>query len=213
MKVALFDFCETLVSFQSADPYLRYVLEKAKIRVPNKRLNINFINRVYFHLFNISICKNTLLRLTKGVPFSRMNEYAGQYYEERIKPGLIKDSIALLRKLQQEGYKIYIVSAGFDIYIKYFAQDFNVDKIICSRIKFDNGISSGKLDGVDLIGSRKTEVLTKKFNLKSLKAEDSVAVSDSRSDLPLLNYCKRKIVVCQKRPAWSTNEMEVLLWN
>ena len=74
-------------------------------------------------------------------------------------------------------------------------------------------MSSGKLNGYDLIGNKKTEALAKKFNQKSLVLEDSVAVSDSRSDLPLLNYCKRKIVVCHKRPAWSTNEMEVLLWN
>ena len=33
-KIAIFDFCETLVGFQSADAYIKYVLNEEKIDVP-----------------------------------------------------------------------------------------------------------------------------------------------------------------------------------
>ena len=41
-----------------------------------------------------------------------------------------------------------------------------------------------------------------------------VGLSDSDSDLPMLNLCKRKIVVSQaKHQDWVTEDMEEIVWN
>ena len=123
-KIAIFDFCETIVRFQSADAYIKYVLKRECKNVELRHGKINsLINKVWFHFFNASISKNRLLKQLKGIDEEKLNQYANDYYEEIIVPGLIPETIEYLKKLQTEGYFIVIASAGFGIYIKYFTKE------------------------------------------------------------------------------------------
>lgn len=212
-RIAIFDFCETLVSFQTADAYLKYVLQKEEIEEPAlSGLSVLF-NKLCFRVFNVGWNKHIFLKKLKGIKESSLEQYAFQFYYEKIKTALIKESVDLLVKLKKEGYYIVIASAGFGIYIKYFANDMNVDQYICSEIEFKNEKATGKLSGYDLIRRKKTRKLRSVFHMNSLRNCESVAVSDSKSDLPLLNYCKKAIVVCKKKPRWLKKGMEVLIWN
>ena len=72
---------------------------------------------------------------------------------------------------------------------------------------------TGKLYGYDLIRANKVKKLKYVFGVSSLKQIDSIAISDSKSDLPLLEYCRKAVVVCKKKPKWINSWMEVILWN
>lgn len=211
-KIAIFDFCETLVRFQTADEYLRYVIKEEKMVQPTLSGIGSLVNKIWFRIFNVSLKKNILLKKIKGLSSDKLDEYARQFYKQFIVPMLIEESVNYLRKLKEEGYYIIIASAGFDIYIKYFANEAGVDKIICSQIGLKKGRCIGKLQDYDLIGRNKVRKIKKILHKQTLRDGDSVAVSDSHSDLPLLKYCKKAVVVCKRRPNWVKKDMEVLLW-
>lgn len=211
-KIAIFDFCETLVKFQSADAYINYVIDAEKIIRHRQSLIGCVLNKVCFRLFNVSWNKHVLMKTICGLSRTDLEKYACEFYHQQIRPGLIKNSVDYLRKLKEEGYHIIIASAGFDIYINYFASEMGVDQIICSELEFVGEKFSGRLTNYDLIGNKKVKALKEILQMPTLKDCDSIAVSDSRSDLPLLNYCKKAVVVCKKTPSWIKRDMEVLIW-
>lgn len=200
-KIALFDFCDTLVSFQTANEYVRYYVKNYAT------LSIKWRHFIYLALSASGIIsrmekkhpsrnvrKRILLWQLKGSSKNQMNMVAKQYYNNRIKPCLIKETIAELLKYQKEGRKIMIVSGGYDIYIKYFAVEYGIElsNIISNRLLFKKDSFTGKFD-LDCMGGEKVNLLNKSFEIREYV--DVVAYSDAISDLPLLQWADRAYVV------------------
>ena len=218
-KIALFDFCETLANFQTADAYVRYVM-RVHSREIKKGLNYwlqilmekSKLSAVLFRLGS-NVNKFMLLSNLKGLSVSMLEQSAKSYYDEVIKPNLIKETVAELKKCQDEGYYCAIVSGGYDIYLNFFAEEFRTDMLLCSQLKFHHGLFSGKLEGKDCMAEEKVNRLRKVFSVNDMKGMDSVSYSDSESDLPFLNFTKRAVVVKKKAPQWAIKrKFEILLW-
>ena len=217
-KVALFDFCETLANFQTADAYVRYVMRKRKVK---KGLNYwtqiflekSKLSAILFRL-GINVNKFMLLANLKELPENVLKEDAKGYYEDVIKPNLIAETIQELRQKQMEGYQCIIVSGGYDVYLRHFAEEYSIDKVLCSRLKFKDGVFTGRLLGKDCMGKEKARIMSKEFGTANLKCIDSISYSDSRSDMPFLNYTRRAVVVARKKaPQWAVqHKFETLLW-
>ena len=218
-KIALFDFCETLANFQTADAYVKYVISKDYIKIKkgfNYYLQILLfklkISSVLFHL-GININKFLLLNNLKGLNYELLSNEAEKYYKDVIKPNLIKETLFELEKLKKEHYEIVIVSGGYDIYLRYFSYDYKVDHLLCSNLLFKNNIFTGSLDGKDCMGEEKIARIKKSLGLIDLKSCESIAFSDSISDMPLLKFAKKAVVVSRKTKKWAiNNNFKTILW-
>ena len=217
-KVALFDFCETIANFQTADSYVRYVMRKRKVK---KGLNYwtqllmerSKLSAILFRL-GINTNKFMLLANLKGLPERMLREDAKDYYEDVVKPNLIAESILELRQKQKDGYQCIIVSGGYDVYLHYFAEDYGINQLLCSRLRFEDGVFTGGLLGKDCMGHEKVRMMSKEFGTANLKDIDSISYSDSQSDMAFLNYTRRAVVVARnKTPQWAIqHKFETLLW-
>ena len=200
-KIALFDFCETLVSFQTADAFVRFVGEATgSVRVA-RALRIHHllarkgILQCLYKLFpKASPGKRIVARGLRGIPEQELDLLAGRYYAERLKPALIPEVIGRLRDLQQEGWRIVLVSGGYEIYLRHFALDFDIapEDILATRLDFRRNLCTGSFAGKDCMYDNKTMYLDRCFRRG---AYESVAFSDSDSDLPLLRWADSGVVV------------------
>lgn len=217
-KVALFDFCETLANFQTADAYVRYVMHKRKVRHGLNYWVQLLMEKGKFSaiLFRLGINANKFMLLAnlKGLSEGMMREDAKGYYEDVIKPNLIAESILELQQKQKDGYQCIIVSGGYDVYLRHFADEYGIDKVLCSKLKFEDGVFTGKLLGKDCMGKEKVRKMSKDFGTANLKDIDSISYSDSQSDTPFLDYTRRSVVVARKKaPSWAIkHKYEILLW-
>lgn len=221
--VALFDFCETLVDFQTADAFVDFVRNHILCQKKNKMFFLEsilttlkkfriiaIINIIFSHKFSIS--KRLKLLQLKGLSLKELDAYAEEYYNNIIRPHLIGVVLTELKKLQSDGLKIIIVSGGYDIYLKYFAKEFSIDKLISSRIKFSKGVCNGTLWGIDCLNKNKTKLLNK------INTEDryyyKFAYSDSITDLPMLHIADKAIVVSKhKNQHWAElNKFRQIIW-
>lgn len=218
-KVALFDFCETLANFQTADAYVRYVMRKHNEEIKKGLaywlqilMEKTKCSAVLFRLgFNVN--KFMLLNNLRGLSENVLTNEAKGFYNDVIKPNLIKETITELRKCKEEGFSCIIVSGGYDVYLKFFVEEYGIDKLLCSRLKFVDGTFSGTLDGKDCMNEEKVARMKKYFCKDNLKDIDSVSYSDSKSDLPFLNYTKKAVVVSNRNPKWAKNhKFDILLW-
>lgn len=215
-KIAFFDFCDTLVPFQSADAYVKFVLKHHK-SFPMLMRRVFFVLLRNIHLLNWYIQKRhtshkaLVLWQLKGLSESVMRDMAKKFYDTRIKPTLISETYNCLKKRQSDGYRIVLVSGGYDIYLHLFAADngINACDVFSTELFFENGVFSGKYVS-DCMNELKVVRVEKKFDQKKIY---SVAYSDSLSDLPLLTWCDEAFLVqyaTSNRSIKKTNMLKLL---
>jgi len=123
-----------------------------------------------------------------------------------------------LEKLQQkqQDCSIWILSGGYDIYIKYFVHEFKLDGLVSSQIKFSNTHKClGKLSGIDCLSENKIVLFAKQVDLGSIDLKNSYAYSDSETDLPMLKLVGNGIVISKYfSQEWAAkNTLKEIVWN
>ncbi len=217
-KVALFDFCETLVNFQTADAFVDFVRSKEN----NKRMI--FLEKIkkihdgcrianiveYLLMGENSISKRLKLLQLRGFHKDRLLLYAKEYYESMIKKNNISLVVDQLKKLKEE-YRVYLVSGGYDIYLQFFVEDFKLDGMISTKIQFENGICTGRFEGIDCMRNNKVLLLNNYF---PCRPQNVIAFSDSKSDVPLLSWADKGVVVSKgKGQIWvGSYGFDELIW-
>ena len=117
-----------------------------------------------------------------------------------------------IEEKKRSGYNIYIVSGGYDIYLKHFASEFCVDAIFSTKIEFKDNICTGKFDGVDCMDQNKVICLNKFFVREEV---ESIAYSDSITDLPMLLWANHQYVISKNTSqAWAkSNNLKEIIWD
>ena len=211
-KVALIDFCGTVVDFPTAVAFTHFVAAEMPTRHAHRtdrviawlhRLRVTGLVR---HLFPaLSVVKRLNAYKLKGYTHGQLTALAARYYEERNKPHLIIEVLDELERLRGKGYRLVIVSGAFDIYVNYFAQEMGINDVLATRLKFnDKDVCMGCFDGPDLMGKRKLKAVDTLLG-KNVNRLRWFTFSDSCEDLPLLRLAPSATVVSHGEPqAWAT---------
>lgn len=219
-KIALFDFCETLVRFQTADAFVDYV---RRIIGNRKMCWLESVFSLFdrFHILDIldattrgnySLSKRFKLIQLRNIESQLLEKLSYQYYHDMIKPGLISVVVDELIEKKKDGFEIILVSGGYDIYLKHFASEYGVRLVLSSKIKMKKGVCTGMMDGKDCMNDNKVKCLNSTFDRNSVF---SVAYSDSESDLPMLNWANLSYVISKdKSQNWAKyNNLKEIIWD
>ena len=204
MKVALFDFCETLVNFQTADYFVEYTLKKYQQNrfyqclVDNRNIDLflakHWMFRKKLHLYQM-----------KGLTKKQIDFAAEEFYQKYIVPNQFPSMNNLIREYKERDYEVYIVSGGYEPYIRYYALENNIDGIIANEFLYNTkNIFSGLLTQKDCMGKEKVIRLNQVFN--RVQIEKSVSYSDSLSDLPILKWADKGVLVSKYKERKSAKE-------
>lgn len=217
-RIAVFDFCETLANFQTADAFVRFVIEhEGKTRwsiiyqILRKYKVVAALARLFPHR---SINKAFVLLQLRGLSEESMIEYGIKYYQEIVKPNLIQETIDELRMWQSKGERILLASGGYDVYLRYFAEEYGIAAIdtVSTKLKFRRGVFTGFFDGPDCMRKQKVKRLSK---ILSRNACYIRAYSDSDSDLPLLLWADEPVNVVKfgSENSLSKFSFRHVIWN
>ena len=205
-KVAFFDFCETITNFQTGNAFIYYVVKhEQSISFKLKILWKKTIIKLKSKLIKKYNSKLDVLNLIKGLEYNKLNNYAFNFYVEKVRNNFIPEIINEIEKLKNDRYRIYIVSGGYDLYLKYFVEEFQLDGYFSTKIKFHNGKCTGRFDGIDCMNKNKIKYIEEYFKNEPLKEYQTIAYSDSKSDLPLLEYVISAVVVSPQENSWADN--------
>ena len=207
-RIVFFDFCGTLVPFQSAPRYINFVVDNyprkaALIRrwIRGTLENWRIPKRLERYSKGLFTQKEIELWPLKGYRQEVLEEAAHRFYEEEIKLNLIPEVMNEYDRYQKDGYRVVLISGGFGIYLRYFAAEHGIaaNDIISSNVQIKRGKATGKLEGMDCMGKNKLTLLEQRFDKTKIYSE---ALSDSESDIPMLKWVNRGIVV-DNNPTWS----------
>ena len=130
----------------------------------------------------IDFCESFKRRvsLLKGLDESVMKEIA-----ENLP--ITEGAERTLKILKQYGYKIAILSGGFNYFGNYLKQKFNIDFVYANELEIADGKLTGNYVGEIVDGKRKAELLKLIAQIENLNLQQVIAVGDGANDLPMLN--------------------------
>lgn len=210
-KLAIFDIDYTITKKET-------LMELFKYTVKNKKTNIRFLPRAVYcglmYLINVydeKKVKETFLKFIDKIKEEDLSVLVKNFYNDRLKNIMYKDAVDMMKKLKNEGYDIYLISASPEFYVKEFYAIKEVDKIIGTKFKFDNGVFSRKMDGENCKGQEKVKRLKSylKENNIAVNFKESYMFSDSLSDKPLLDLVGKPYLINYKK---KYNSIKILNW-
>lgn len=128
--------------------------------------------------FNESFKKR--VSLLKGLDESVMQEIA-----ENLP--IMDGADRLMHILKKCGYKIAILSGGFNYFGNYLKKRFGVDYLYANELEIIDGKLTGKHVGDIVDGKRKAELLKFLTQVEKIELDQVIAVGDGANDLPMLN--------------------------
>jgi len=209
-KLAIFDIDYTITKKETLMEFFKYAIK-------NDKRNIRFLPRAIFcgSMYKLKIyderkVKEKFLKFIDGIKEKDLEILVKNFYNSKLKTILYEDALNMIKKLKNEGYDIYLISASPEFYVNEFYNIKEVDKIIGTRFNFANGIFLRKMEGYNCKGEEKVRRL-KEF-LKGEKIEvdfkESYMFSDSLSDKPLLDLVGKPYLINYKK----NHTIEILRW-
>jgi len=215
MRLAIFDFCDTLVNVQSADEFCKYVLKKESrtLRLQISKILSKFYIYRIFHKINFHFLseKKILLRGLKGITESKLNDYGSAFVDDYLQFNLNQKVFSRFKQHVLINDIVIINSGGYEIYLKYFAMKFVDVHLFSTELEFRDGFCTGRIKGNECLGTEKVvKMLTSEF--LRYEYEDIFTYSDSITDLPIFNLATKKVVVLKdnKIPTWCQSNFEII---
>lgn len=128
----------------------------------------------------------------KGVPFEEVVNIAGEVIEEK-RDRVYRYTRNLIKELKHRGYFLLAVSHSPKFIADGFGYENGFDKVYGTFYATGaSGNFTGEIEDKDLIFN-KAAVLTRAVRKENLSLEDSIAVGDTESDIPMLEMVERQI--------------------
>jgi len=93
----------------------------------------------------------------------------------------------LMFALKKYGYKIAILSGGFNFFGNYLKRKYQIDYVYANELEIKDGKLTGKYVGDIVDGKRKSELLQLIAQVENIDLNQTIAVGDGANDLPMLS--------------------------
>lgn len=183
MNLALFDFDGTLTTKDSLDEFLRYSVGK-------KRYILNMFKFIpYFVLWQLRIMNNGVAKehlfriFFKGTDEEFFRKTANDFSLHRVDEIINKERFEILKKHQENGDRVVIVSASMKCWLQPWCDKNNIE-LLSTQLEFKEGKFSGKFLTINCHGKEKENRIKELINLKEY--ETIYAYGDSSGDTQML---------------------------
>jgi HAD superfamily phosphoserine phosphatase-like hydrolase len=198
-NLVIFDFCETLCKYQTANHFVDFASHNTNMSFLNKLLSFFSSNRLLISLiwliaprFNFS--KRTKLFSLKGCSESVLLD-RGRSYFDKCKYDLHDIVVEKLKHHVSIGDHVIIVSGGYEIYLSYFKNHFGISAVLGTKIKFKNNFCCGTIEGSDCMFMEKISRIKSYIEDNQLFFENTISYTDSITDIDLLRFSDKPYVI------------------
>lgn len=210
-KIAIFDVDYTLTKKETLVEFYKFMVKKKPILLLHI-FKIIIMGILYMlRIINFKKAKEYMISFINGIEEKDMKNIVEEFYRKKLSRILYKDAIDTMKKLKSEGYKIFLISASAEFYLNELYNIKEVDKIIGTRVKVENGRYIRGFEGENCKGEEKVKRLLEELKKEKMDVnfKDSFAFSDSLSDLPLFKLVGHPYLINGRK---NKNNVEILKW-
>lgn len=209
-RLAIFDVDYTITKKETQIELFKYVIKEDK-------RNLIYIPRVIFSglmylikVYDEKKVKESFLKFIDGKAEKELKQLVERFYKNRLSKILYEDSINMMKKLKNEGYDIYLISASPEFYLYELYAIKEIDRIIGSKFSLKNGKFNRRMEGENCKGEEKVRRLKEVISEENIEVDykNSYMFSDSLSDKPLLDLVGKPYLINYNKK----HEIEILRW-
>lgn len=207
VKVALFDIDKTIIKRDSMFSLLGYTLKKyPKTILEIVPLGFKLI-KYKLGLIDTKSAKESMFYTLKYLNKDDLYDF----YKHVLKTSIYCDAENKMRELYSQNYKIILVSASPECYLKYFEEEEFIHFVIGTRLHKEENKFINKIIGKNCKGEEKVKRINEYLNKMKIiiDKENSIAFSDSLSDIPMFNLVNKAYLINYKK---NHNKYEILKW-
>jgi len=170
-RMICFDMDSTLVEMEGIDEMARKAgVHREVARITDKAMRGDFD-------FEESLRQR--VAMLKGLSLDEVMAIRSQMV-------LSQGADALLTTLKWLGFKLGIVSGGFDIFADYLKDEFSMDFAFANRLEIKNGALSGKVQGDIVDAAQKARIINQVACDMGIPLDQVVAIGDGANDSLML---------------------------
>ncbi len=217
-RAAFFDVDGTLVD----SDIVRYGVE---IRTADKgragRLlwTLGFLPRVPWYLGLDAVSRaafqRSFYRLYRGMPADELEARARALVVEYVRPRLRPEGLLRLQHHARKGDRVVLVTGSVESIVRPLADEIGVRHVLAPRLRVEDGVVTGELEGEPLAGPRKAEAVGEFAREHDIDLAESFGYGDSLDDVPMLRAVGRPAAVNPGRRLRERAEAEgwdILRW-
>jgi phosphoserine phosphatase len=201
MRIALFDLDHTLLPHDTQTLFCNFVLKRAPWRLLLHGLFLPFALLRALGLCSTATAKRAFNSYLWGMPISRLKKHAHDFAHDCVNSWIYPELRAELLRHRHQGRAVILNTASPSFYAQAIAQALEFDHYIATPVILDGHRFPflPRIDGEN--NKRQAKIDRMETAIPSLKQRsaadiaDSWGFSDSAADIPLLEYCGRRILV------------------
>lgn len=200
-ELALFDLDHTLIDVDSDYLWGEYIVkqglvDEAQYRTANQR----FYEQYIAGTLDATEYNEFVADFLTSLPLERLDEIRQHYLMQEIKPSIRPKAVTAIRQHIEAGHDVVIISATNDFVVSAIAEYFAVkaDFVLATPLEIKDNRYTGKLSDQPNFQAGKLYHLNKwldKRQAEGITYHKSYAYSDSKNDLPLLEWADVPVCV------------------
>lgn len=199
MNLALFDLDNTILAGDSDYNWSRFLIQEGYLDgAIHAEKNEKFYEDYKAGTLDIYAFVEFQFKPLARNPRTVLNQLLKKYVEEVIKPMITEKARALVKRHQDEGDLIIVITATNSFITKPIAELFGIENLIGTDPEEKEGEFTGKVSGLPSFKEGKVtrlESWLKGKNLSLASFENSYFYSDSHNDLPLMQKVTHPVAV------------------
>jgi HAD superfamily hydrolase (TIGR01490 family) len=199
LNLALFDLDNTILAGDSDYNWSRFLIQEGYLDgAIHAEKNEKFYADYKAGTLDIFAFVEFQFKPLARNPRTVLNQLLKKYVEEVIKPMITEKARALVKRHQEEGDLIIVITATNSFITKPIAELFGIENLIGTDPEEKEGEFTGKVSGLPSFKEGKVtrlEAWLKGKNLSLASFEQSYFYSDSHNDLPLMQKVTHPVAV------------------
>jgi len=199
LNLALFDLDNTILAGDSDYNWSRFLIQEGYLDgAIHAEKNEKFYADYKAGTLDIFAFVGFQFKPLARNPRTVLNQLLKKYVEEVIKPMITEKARALVKRHQEEGDLIIVITATNSFITKPIAELFGIKNLIGTDPEEKEGEFTGKVSGLPSFKEGKVtrlEAWLKGKNLSLASFENSYFYSDSHNDLPLMQKVTHPVAV------------------
>ncbi len=199
MNLALFDLDNTILAGDSDYNWSRFLIQEGYLDgAIHAEKNEKFYADYKAGTLDIYAFVEFQFKPLARNPRAVLNQLLKKYVEEVIKPMITEKARLLVKRHQEEGDLIIVITATNSFITKPIAELFGIENLIGTDPEEKEGEFTGKVSGLPSFKEGKVtrlEAWLKGKNLSLASFEKSYFYSDSHNDLPLMQKVTHPVAV------------------
>lgn len=189
IQAAFFDLDHTIISCSSGTQFLIEAFKRGIIPFITLALVPTFFFRYKFLHPDWSVWTYKVPGMD-GKSKELLYDIANYVYDKKISHTYIPEIIEEINSYKSVGIPVVIATASTDFLTRQVMEKLQLDKLICSRLEFDDkNLTTGRFLGNPVFGKKKQELVEKLAEKEGWDLRKCAFYSDSIHDLPIMNSC------------------------